>query len=609
MEPSKVDGGMFASSAEDQGRRTFPSKPQKDDICMTGGRDQRRNVLPRCDSSHRSTPDSVDSNNCSASDKYQSRITLSKDESKHILPGTSSSRHIRRESCGDSSLKPNPRHDTSWSRLSNFKAKDVSKHYALNNQTLEAYDSLYQRKEFRGAYAFGIQYVEVALLEIPKHGYFYSKRHMHEREENSKTALRVISQLKDILKELKPEVKSSDWKSDWERLDLLHKLGIEQAASDQQIMNERDRRRIESELAQQKRTSFCGDIFEYIEMLCPASDIESSSSPDLNPVRSKPTQSALNPDNTEIRLSTQLDQLQTQDLRRSLLLSGVAASDNHEPKGRSRKSASEIDFQTLCKCYYDDFGELRNQGRVRISQASTYQGRHPGSINGCTVIAPLLFLHHFHNWDEGAVDHGLADAAICEVIDRETPSLLSEVRSNLGLSQNALIIPSDVHDFLINKQLLTSEQFVTVCGGDILDDAHLSHFVDELQHGNGSDTNYSGRKLAASFFFHEHVVAILKLQRSRTEAWYDLIDSLPKQETFRNRFEDIESNDGFILNTSRIRCIGAESLKGALRWYACSRFTEENRTYIDMYDWDDAYADYDPRVFQAYLWAGPEIMT
>lgn len=540
----------------------------------------------------------------------------SEDEHRDVFPSepsrtraSSTRSSLRKVDCGDSSLKPNfrrsitPEHEHVGSKRSNFEAKAVSKHYALNNQLLEAYDSLYYQKEFRGAYAFGIQYVEVAVLEIPKHGYFYSKRHRHEREENSKNAIRVINQLKSLLKDMESEATSSDWKSDWDRLNLLQKLAAEQATLGQQEIYERDRHDIESELTHPKKISFCGDIFEYVEMFCPGAKVPPEE--DLNPIQSDYRPRDIS-DKRETALNVKLDQSQTPDLRRTLLLSGVSDSKIHEQKDLSQKNPSGIDFQTVYKCYCDDFDELTNEGSVRISQACTYQGRNPGSINGCTVIAPLLFLHHFHNWDDGTMDHGLADTAICEVIDEEAPALLSEVRCRLGLSRDALIIPSDVHDFLIEKELLDSEQFVTVCGGDVLDDAHLSHFVDELQHQNGPTANYSGRKLAASFFFHQHVVVILKLQRSPMEAWYDLIDSLPKQETLGKKFKD--SYDEFIPNTSRIRCMGEESLKAALRWYACSRFTEENIAYIDRYDWDDAYADYDPRVFQAYLWAGQEIV-
>jgi hypothetical protein len=53
---------------------------------------------------------------------------------------------------------------------------------------------------------------------------------------------------------------------------------------------------------------------------------------------------------------------------------------------------------------------------------------------------------------------------------------------------------------------------------------------------------------------------------------------------------------------ARIRCSDAEALKATLKWYACSVFTAENRAYIDTYQWDEYLSDFDPRVFQAFLW-------
>jgi hypothetical protein len=52
----------------------------------------------------------------------------------------------------------------------------------------------------------------------------------------------------------------------------------------------------------------------------------------------------------------------------------------------------------------------------------------------------------------------------------------------------------------------------------------------------------------------------------------------------------------------RIRCHDASSLEATLRWYICSKFTPANRTYIDNYEWQDSNSDFDPRVFQAFVW-------
>jgi hypothetical protein len=56
------------------------------------------------------------------------------------------------------------------------------------------------------------------------------------------------------------------------------------------------------------------------------------------------------------------------------------------------------------------------------------------------------------------------------------------------------------------------------------------------------------------------------------------------------------------VNAARIRCLDDEALKATLRWYACSVFTPENAAYIDTYQWDEKLSDFDPRVFQAFIW-------
>ncbi|KAL7569714.1 hypothetical protein ACA910_018578 [Epithemia clementina (nom. ined.)] len=63
-----------------------------------------------------------------------------------------------------------------------------------------------------------------------------------------------------------------------------------------------------------------------------------------------------------------------------------------------------------------------------------------------------------------------------------------------------------------------------------------------------------------------------------------------------------DDEDPTLPQTAIFRCSNAEALKACLRWYACSKFTPENIQYIDTYEWDDAVTDFDPRVFQAFVW-------
>jgi hypothetical protein len=316
-----------------------------------------------------------------------------------------------------------------------------------------------------------------------------------------------------------------------------------------------------------------------------------------------------------------------------------------------RQDSSVISMAMLYSCYQEDFDALRNVNRIAISQATTYQGRVAGSINGCTVIAPLLCIHFFAETDVGiktkqgfVADPGLPDETIVEVIDQETPNILPAVRKSLGLMQDAFLIPSDAHEALMDQQLLCPEQFVTVCGGNILEEEHLKPLMDQL-------ARIGPKKVAVTFFFHEHVIAILQLRQSPTTVWYDIIDSLPQGSTLRcnpdeeqmrsigsagsgfgsdrvfshskiNGSSGVLSDDElasvegserhmqqvlvdsipFSHNAARIRCRDEESLKTAIRWYACSVFTSENARYIDNYEWNEKLPDFDPRVFQAFVW-------
>ena len=60
--------------------------------------------------------------------------------------------------------------------------------------------------------------------------------------------------------------------------------------------------------------------------------------------------------------------------------------------------------------------------------------------------------------------------------------------------------------------------------------------------------------------------------------------------------------NNMIPKTARIRCLDVDALCAVLKWYACSKFTAENISYIDQYPWDEQTCDFDPRVFQAFIW-------
>merc|ERR1711865_1181357 len=107
-----------------------------------------------------------------------------------------------------------------------------------------------------------------------------------------------------------------------------------------------------------------------------------------------------------------------------------------------------------------------------------------------------------------ASDVTLSNMMIQKVIDEICPSILPQIRTNLGLTKNAFLIPHDAHEALSADpyNMMCGEQFLTVCGGNILEEQHLGLLIKEL-------STIRSKKVAATFFFHQHVIAILQIRR------------------------------------------------------------------------------------------------
>jgi hypothetical protein len=630
--------------------------------------------------------------------------------------------------------RPRSFHRRTPSLTSSHQTTDISKHYAINNQILAAFQSLYSKQSEQGdsptqhvqhyqvAYAMGLQFVETALLEIPKHGYYYSTRHETDRMQSALEAVRVTQLLQEMQdRDANENSNNNNNNNKSDRVQKLATLALEQVEQASHDQYESHRQETEDCLRNSVHDSWsvCTNPLAACDSLSSmlfgssgggvtdttvdtAVALPNNKGGSLAPILGKATtRDLLLDDDDDDCMNHSVSTIPTLPLKRAsfmslseemalekaLYLSGLEAvmadsvldldtmeeyqQEQKEQQQRippsptpARHQSTRIELQVLARLYAEDFDSLVQSGSVRVSFIHTYQGRLPASTNGCTVIAPVLCMHHLLNDDDIDMDNGggnsngddimqsnghrlrpdpgLPDVTIIHVIDAETPAILSELRQQLRLSPAAFLIPSDVHDYLIGNGQLAQEQFVTVTGGNILDDVHLQSFVDILactiitattndKHSADNSTSESKkddngnqidprRKLAATLFFHEHVVAILKMRRNDDTVWYDVIDSLPSRETlarpdesehdFRKRlslhqFSQDDSStidDAFIPKTARIRCLNAEALMACLRWYACSKFGEENVSYIDMYAWDDSQSDFDPRVFQAFVW-------
>jgi len=175
-----------------------------------------------------------------------------------------------------------------------------------------------------------------------------------------------------------------------------------------------------------------------------------------------------------------------------------------------------------------------------------------------------------------------------EVIDKECPPLLKEIRGKLELEGDALIIPSDVHDHLVDRKILSQTGFIGATGGNIMDRNHISEFLKLLD--SGEKDSHKEKKTGAALFFREHVVSIVKVPVGK-RFYFDLIDSMPGLVDSSNR-----------RLATRTRCKDLQAFESLIRWYASTKFSESNCSFIDKNDWDESMADFDPRVFQAFVW-------
>lgn len=732
-------------------------------------------------------------------------------------------------------------------------ALPITTHYKVNNRNLVLFLESYKRGFNAIAYQYGKQFVETALFELPKHGYFKSSRHKEEREKSSVEAWEVTNILEAMLgQEDSIRFRTKEEENGKVGLDdsiVLIDMDIQEKTKEQKEVRQFKRlikgiydsspeviqthknesifllneRKSDTEAQKDGETLWS----EWIEIwnenaankLCyslNSTDVSDLCGPSLKTVNDEPLNIPLYPfaqTSNILPLPEQSDPgIKITSIPEDAAESGPSITT---PKNNP---ITTIPISSLTQCYSEDFQHLINVGKVIIGHLQTFQGKKSSNgINGCTVIAPLVAIYHFiensfnnpasiSNDDDYIVvsssspaeerfdssnfqfEETLPNEVLEEIIDVQAPNILPIVRENLGLTKDALIIPSDVHDYLLKESFLRQSQFVGVCGGNILDEDHLGQFMKILKEDNAEackekeqeeneteeklkeknrksiffskglkKTNASskkkvdknnppkrrGDKMAATLFFHEHVVCILKSKCTKNNYFYEIIDSLPSSTFLRCCLDDennktqigaainsidhdhnalrnatdamsledadkrmaqmimiqqqreeqkqmrrlslregialvddldentavalaaavsaeeaeraraaiavgekndswtngfIESmhdlNDGRLsadsrihssfrqdeeskteinidsitsttqtqMNAVRIRCKDLECLEATLRWYACSRFTDENIQYIDEYEWDDRNIEFDPRVFQAFVW-------
>jgi hypothetical protein len=243
-------------------------------------------------------------------------------------------------------------------------------------------------------------------------------------------------------------------------------------------------------------------------------------------------------------------------------------------------------LQDYYQARYQKYQQLR---KIQIAPIDTYQGRISESTNGCTVISALIVARHLQETQPYTM---ISNATVQSVIDTQCGPILRTIRRKLGLGGHALIIPSDVHDHLVDEKILIQEQFTGAAGGNIMNSIHYGEFLQLLSDPTPNQSNPRIGKAGATLFFREHVISIVKsIHPTTNQSYYDLIDSMPGT---------IQHGKSM---ATRTRCIDLESLEVLLLWYASRKFSDTNCRYIDRNPWDDNTADLDPRVFQGFVWS------
>ena len=636
----------------------------------------------------------------------------------------------------------------------------LSEHYATNETLLSLFSTLYEKDQFSVAYAAGVKFVEVALLQIPQNGYFKSKKYRKERTKSAADALRVTKLLGGMVDEMEDDGEetincgdgnnSCSSSSGFEKVEKLQKLAtLAQRSFDEAIDDLNDdsndnkdgggttslhcqdwdvaqqvslfwkewgnngscenilssmpdncctlfggemgndvvqvkvqnsngamkkaelfQQRQDSAPATSERRSLHGDFEreeslqqgeEEVDISIKHSQQQSNEGAldekDMPIITSETVSNALN-DTEQVETLTdtrdevkselresQVEESRSEEVDEELkvalsmsmsmsLAESISSTISTSDYGTERdQKGTKLPVSVVAKQYREKYKSLRENGSIHVRFLDTYQGRIAESTNGCTVVAPLMCINYFTSERSDAMN-GIADEMINQVIDVHTVSVLPQVRRKLSLPRDSFIIPSDVHDYLIDTGLLSTSQFVGVCGGSILDDDHIEQFKSTLLLLNDERERkrLRGKRLGATFFFAGHVIAFHLINHEGCDH-IELIDSLPNHETWKIRqssfdtssYEDrdpsetscrsSDSNFGEMWerserfdyeqnrNAVRVRCLDVRHMDTLIRHYALSKFSEEEKRFCDEHAWQEANSSFDPRVFQAFIWA------
>ncbi|KAL7472772.1 hypothetical protein ACHAXS_013159 [Conticribra weissflogii] len=423
----------------------------------------------------------------------------------------------------------------------------IEKYYAAADKVLDQFKTLLKDGKLDDAYIIGRRFALFSTVSLPKHDYYSSSNPLlaRLRIKNQKDAQWVTRGVERIVEVMdKEELQKQEEKKErmkkkkeeeerqrleWERKFRERLLAVESSGLGDLRSNNENGLDMTSKLAK------LNDLFpkDHRETEVDSTDTEPLliSPPDINrdddlgplpppvapPAMESEDLALFNPTSATQQLKSNggtpmflklpsysdlfLDTLRTPSsnpLSVPPSLSPSVSSLSHSQHELFKQPKSRTPTRVLQSQFSRALESLNSSKHIEFIRLATYQGRLAlyspkyDSTNGCAVISPLVVATHICPHQNNRSDnqqilshqlYGITNVAINEIIDKRSPPVLRAIRSKLGLNQHALIIPSDVHDYLVDEKILPQEKFVGVCGGNILDEDHTNELIDMLMNG------------------------------------------------------------------------------------------------------------------------------
>lgn len=427
----------------------------------------------------------------------------------------------------------------------------LGKYYSAADKVLDQFKTLLKEGKLDDAYIIGRRFALFSTVSLPKHDYYSSSdpelaRLRIKNQKDAQWVTRGVERIVEVMdkeelqkqKEAKERTKKKKEEEErlrleWEKKFRERLMAVESSGLGDLRSNKENDLDMTSKLAR-LNDLFPKDHGEIEEgstdneppLVSPSNNSRDEDLGPLPPPMAPPSMEAedialFNPSSATQQLKSNggtpmfpklpsysdlfLDTLRTPSSNPSSVLPPSApsvSSLSHSQHKLSKQPRSKTPTRVLQEKYSRALESLNISKHIEFIRLATYQGRLAlsspkyDSTNGCAVISPLVVATHIcpqHNNrknNEQILSHkvyGITNIAINEIIDKRSPPVLRAIRSKLGLNHHALIIPSDVHDYLVDEKILPQEKFVGVCGGNILDADHTKELINMLV--NGVDGN------------------------------------------------------------------------------------------------------------------------